>query len=105
MARRRGRKRSRRKSKQGIPVGQALTLGIPIYQAFETGGLTLDSANVALYNITGFSSTTQRWIEPKKGLTMAIILLAESTIGRKLANRTGANKMLKKMTAGYLQLF
>ena len=104
MARRR-KKKGRRKGKTAIPLAQTMTLGYPIYTAFEQKGLTAAAANTALYNISGFDASTGRMLDYNKGILMAVVLIAESTIGRKVANKTGANRMVKKLSGGYLQLF
>jgi uncharacterized membrane protein YfcA len=79
-------------------------VAIPVVSGFKAYGFTTDGAVAALHNLTGFHATQQKMDWTKAG-TMAVILLAESTIGRKLANRTGLNRMVRKATGNMVQVF
>ena len=100
------RKKGHRGSKShAIPVGEAFVIGYPILQGFKTGGLTIAGAENAMYRLTGYSGTAGKWASPMTGVTNGVILLLMGTVGKKVANRVGANRLLKKISAGYLQLF
>ena len=105
MARRRGKKKRRGSRKSAVPIAQVMTILYPVYDAVHEKGFTAPAANTALYNMTGFDARSGRLLDASKGITMAIVLMAESTIGRKIANKTGVNRMLRKATGNMLQLF
>ena len=105
VARRRyyGKKRRGGRRSKAIPVLQTFTIGVPVVKPLYEGGLNVTSANQALWNVTGMDAVQGKWTKPMNGVAMAVILLAESTIGAKIANRSGANRILKKMTGGMLK--
>ena len=97
-------KRKGRKQDRSVPVVQTATLAIPIWKAVNEQGFTVAGVDHAVYNLTGFSVAQGAMLDWKKGAMMAVVLLAESTIGRKIATKTGANRLMKKVSMGYLKL-
>jgi len=97
-----GKKRGGRK-KAGIPIVQTVTLLYPTVQAVRNSGFTEGALREAIYNTTGVSVLAGQGgppHDPKKGIVMGVILLAESTIGRKVANKVGANKLIRAIIPG-----
>ena len=103
MARRR-KKKGRRKGKTAIPLVQTLTLALPTVKAVEEHGFSRQAAINAVYQTIGISLDPATKSDYSKGATTAIVLLVESTIGRKIANKTGANRLVKKATGGLLSI-
>ena len=97
------RKRGKKGSK-AVPAIQAAIVAYPLVAAYKETGLTSNFPNVAIYNLTGFSAAQGKMIDPAKPVAIALALLAASTIGAKLANKTGANRMMKKLTGGMVKL-
>ena len=100
----RGRKGKSRRGSKSIPAIQALMIGYPIYQAYQTRGMTVGALDQGVFNLTGFTPSTGKWNEPQRGIAMGVGLLLVSTLGAKLANRTGANRLIKKFSAGMVKL-
>ena len=109
MARKRryyGKKRKgSRKGSKAIPIGQAAIIALPIYQGFHDNGLTIAGLDHAMYNLTGYSPAQNKMLDWQKGGYTALYLLIMSTLGAKIANKTGANRLLKKASMGYIKLF
>ena len=101
----RGRKGRGRKTSKAIPIGEAAIIALPIVQGFQAGGLTTHGVDLAMYNLTGFSPVQGKMLDWRKGAYTAATLLVMGTVGRKIANRTGVNRLLKKASMGYVQLF
>jgi len=101
------RRRGGRRGKSGIPIVQVATLTMPVIKAYEdAGGFNKFFLSGAVYDLTGISIRKEANLpnDYTKGITNAVILLAESTIGRKIANKVGVNKMLRKATGNMFQL-
>jgi hypothetical protein len=79
-------------------------IGYPIYQAYQTRGLTVGALDQGVFNLTGFTPSTGKWNDPQRGIAMGFGLLLVSTLGAKIANRTGANRLIKKFSAGMVKL-
>lgn len=104
MARRRYGKKRRKSSKQAVPIGQTAVFAVPIWESYEKYGFTKYTLSSSMRKITGYNPLDGS-MNYETGIKNALVLLAMSTLGRKVANRTGANKFVKKITMGYLQLF
>jgi uncharacterized membrane protein YfcA len=79
-------------------------IGYPIYEAYKAHGLSADLPAGAVIRLTGYNVHTNKLENPSTAVGMGIGLLLVSTIGAKIANRTGANRMLKKISGGMLKL-
>jgi len=104
MARRRGRKGRGRRGSKSIPALQTVVLGYPVLAAFKQHGMTVAALDQAAFNVTGFTPSTGKWNDPNRGIYNAIVLIALSTIGAKIANRSGANRLIKKATGNIIRL-
>ena len=104
MGKRGKKKKGGRRGSKAIPVAQTVMLAYPVVMRFKAHGFTTDALTGSLIDLTGFNATTQKWENPQKGIGMAIGLIALSTIGSKVASRVGANRLLKKVSGGYLKL-
>ena len=102
MARRR---KGRRGHKKGaIPIVQTAILAYPALTAYNSVGISKElPANLA-YQFTGIDVKTGKWVDPMKGVGLALVLVGTSTIGKKVANRVGANRMMRKLTGNLVQL-
>jgi hypothetical protein len=105
----RGRRKGKkgRKGKSGIPIIQTATLLYPTLNAVKSTGFSETTLRDAIYNTTGISLLAGNGGPPhdfKKGLTMAVIVIGESTIGKKLANKSGVNRLIRKATGNMFQL-
>lgn len=100
----RWRKKGRGRSRKTIPILETAVLGYPIVNAFRTRGLNETGLKYAIYDTTGYDVSVNKWSDPKKGVAMAIGLIALATIGKQVANRTGANRLVKKATGGIFSL-
>ena len=101
---RRGRKSKGRRGGKSLPAIQSLMIGYPIYQAYKQHGLTVAMLDQGVYNLTGFTPSTGKLGDPQKAVAMGVGLLVVSTLGAKIANRTGANRLIKKFSAGMVKL-
>ena len=60
--------------------------------------------NGVVIDWTGYSPGDKMFINKSTAIVNALTLLAMSTIGAKIANRSGANRLLKKASGGYLKV-
>jgi len=104
MARRRGRKGRGRRGSKSIPLVQTGILVYPALTAYRSTGFSADLPANLVYQLTGFDIKTGKWVDPPKGVAIAVALMATSTIGRKIASKTGANKLMKNITGGMVRL-
>ena len=79
-------------------------IAMPIVKGFRMGGLTEAGVDQAMYQLSGFSPVQGKLLD-YHGLYTALTLIVMSTLGRSVANKTGANRMLKKVSGGYIKLF
>lgn len=100
----RGKKKKGGKRSKAIPMGQMAVIAMPIVKGFRMGGLTEAGVDQAMYQLTGFSPAQGKLLD-YHGVYTALGLIVMSTIGAKVANRTGVNRLLKKASGGYIKLF
>jgi len=81
-----------------------MVVAIPIVKGFQSGGLGVQGLDQAAFNLVGYSVNENRFVDYRKPIMLGVTLLALSTIGSKLANRSGANRIMKKLTAGMVKL-
>jgi len=103
MARRR-RKGKGRRGKSALPLAQAMIIGVPLVTPL-LGGVNVTNANQALWNLTGIDAVQHKWTQPMNGVRMGVMLVLASTVGRKVANRVGVNRMIRKASGNLVQLF
>jgi uncharacterized membrane protein YfcA len=100
-----GRKRKGgRKGKGAIPIIQAAMIAYPVYDAYKAHGISGDLPGGIVIRLTGYNVHTNKLESPQTAVAMGLGLLIMSTLGAKIANRTGANRFLKKFSAGMLKL-
>jgi hypothetical protein len=100
----RGRNGPSRRGSTAIPMGQMAVIAMPIVKGFRMGGLSEAGVDQAMYQLTGFSPSQNKLLD-YHGLYTAAGLIIMSTIGAKVANKTGVNRLLKKASGGYIKLF
>ena len=104
VVRRYGRRRKGRKSGKGaIPLIQGAIVAYPVYQSYQQVGLTGVLPAQICMNLTGFNPTNNQF-NKDTALKIGGALLVAQLVGSRIANRTGANRMLKKLTMGYLKV-
>ena len=103
MARRRGRKGKGRKGSRAIPVIQTLMVGYPVVNRFASRGFSKDAVVGSVFDLTGYDATQNKFTDYMRGVKLGVGLVLVSTIGGKIANKSGANKLLKKVSGGYLK--
>lgn len=107
MGKRRGKKGRGRRGSRAVPIVQTATILYPSLNAFRSAGLTEAGLRQAIYDTTGISINKAGGgpdHDFKKGIAMAVVLFAESTIGAKVASRVGINRLVKKATGGMLKV-
>ena len=100
MARRR---RGHRKGSKAIPIAQTMLIGVPMVTPL-LGGINLANVNQGLWNVTGIDAVQGKVTDPMRGIKMGAALIILSTVGGKIANRSGANRLVKKATGGMLKI-
>ena len=102
MARRR---RHGKKGKGAIPVAQMVILATPVLKSWQIHQkVNAGFFNTSLYLMTGYDANGVEKFNAKNAIAVGGGLLLASTVGRKIANRTGANRLLRKATGGLIQL-
>ena len=104
MARRRGKKGRGRKGRGAIPLIQTAIVAYPLLAAYHQVGFTSELPEKAVFNLTGFSPQQGKMLEPQRAIGIAIGLVGAQLIGSKIASRTGANRLMKKLSGGYLKI-
>ena len=103
MARRRySRKKGRRKGKQSIALLPILPPVAVALGEFKKTGMSADTLTGCMYYMTGYNMNDKTFdFDRAKGFVTGEIV---AIIGHKVANRTGINKHIRKLTGGYLSL-
>ena len=99
------RKKGGRRGSKALPAVQTAMLALPVVTAFKNNNYNITNGTVdSVYSLTGYSLTEKKWVEPNKAIGLGVALFVMSTVGSKIANRVGANKLLKKVSGGYIKL-
>jgi hypothetical protein len=80
-----------------------MMIGYPVVSRFMSQGLTKDAAVGSLFDLTGYDASQNKFTDATRGLKLGVGLLIVSTLGAKIANRSGANRLLRKMSANMLK--
>ena len=103
MARRRRGKRSRRRTSKAIPVLPTVAAVLPAYKAWTGAAGDFKTLPMLLmWEYTGYNTDTGTFRYEKLAGTAGPIVVGY--IAHKVANRIGVNRMIKKLTMGYLTL-
>jgi hypothetical protein len=102
MARRR-KKKGRRKKQMAVPLIQTGIVAYPVWKAYKTVGLTGELPAYAILNLTGYNVTNNQFDMDTAIKTGGALILAQF-IGGKIASKTGANRLMKKLSMGYLKV-
>ena len=100
---RRGRKSKGRRGSKAIPLVQAAIIGYPVLQSYQQVGLTSILPAQICYNLTGYNPTGNTF-DSKRAIAVGGALIVAQLVGSKIANRTGANRMMKKLTGGMVKV-
>lgn len=95
-------KKGRGKKNHAIPTLATMPILIPAIQTYGAVGLSKAFPEYMLWQTTGYSVSDKAF---NTGiLTRQAMLVLLSLVGHKVANRTGVNRMARKLTMGYLEL-
>lgn len=100
----RGKKGRSRKGSKAVPLIQTAIIAYPLLDAYRTTGFTAALPNQMVFNLTGFAPNQGKMVEPQRAIGIALALVAAQLIGSKIASRTGANRLMKKLSMGYLKV-
>lgn len=99
----RGRKGKGKRSGKAIPILQTAILAYPILAAYSTTGFTSALPAVVCENLTGYQPSTGRFNKDTAIKVGGALILAQ-LVGSKIASRTGANKLMRKISMGHLKV-
>jgi cytochrome c-type biogenesis protein CcmH/NrfG len=101
---RRGRKGKGRRSSRAVPLIQTGIIAYPLWDAYKQVGFTKDLPEKMVFNLTGFSPQQGKMLEMNRAIAIGGALIVAQLVGSKIASRTGANRLMKKLSMGYLKL-
>ena len=100
---RRGRKGKGRRSSKAIPLLKTMIVAEPIIQAYRGVGLSTALPREAVFNLTGYH-VTNRTFDQNTAIKVGGALLLATFIGGPIARKSGANRLMKKLSMGYLKV-
>jgi len=100
----RGRKGKGRRGSKAIPLIQTAIIAYPLWTAYKSVGLTNQLPDHMVFNLTGFSPAQGKMLDVNKAIMIGGSLIVAQLLGSKIASRTGANRLMKKLSMGYLKV-
>ena len=92
-----------RRSGRAIPIVQGAILAYPVLRSYNEVGLTSILPAQICYNLTGYNPTGNTF-NKDVAIKVGGALIVAQLIGSKIASRTGANRLMKKLSMGYLKV-